>query len=424
MNPLLRRVVAALGAGAFGQAVNVLIQLASLPLFLSHWSLATYGTWLVLSALPAYLSMADVGMVSTAGNRMTMAMGQGDVAQAQRVFHSASVFMLISCGGLALLTLPVALWAPVPGLSNTDERVAVAALVGGVLLALLGGLAEAVFRATNRYAVGTSCGTLIRLCEWLGSIAGLLGWGSFSAVALCGLAVRFGGVALTAWFSAREAQGLRWGWQDAHLSEVKAMIKPALSFMLFPLANAVSFQGVTLLVGQQFGVAVVAVFNTYRTLSRVAVQVTGVFGHAMWAEFSRLFGQGGARAVGPLYMRSAWLGLGVSVLLSVALYGVGPWLLQWWTHGAIGREPVLMSLLLAYAAVCGSWHVPRVLLMATNQHIGLAQWSLLSAAAAFALAYGLGRVMGIDGVGLGMLLAEALIAGLCLVLAHRLVRVP
>src|SRR3990167_9295719 len=129
MNPLIRRIVAALGANAFGQATNIVIQLASLPLFLHQWNMSTYGTWLMLSAMPAYLSMADVGMVSTAGNRMTMAMGNGQVAQANAVFQSALVFMLLACSGFAVLSLPAVMWAPVPGLNTPDERMALAALV-------------------------------------------------------------------------------------------------------------------------------------------------------------------------------------------------------------------------------------------------------------------------------------------------------
>lgn len=424
MSPLSTRIVAALGAGAFGQAVNVFIQLASLPLFLHQWDVATYGTWLMLSAMPAYLAMADVGMVSTAGNRMTMAMAQGQPAQANAVFHSALVFMLLVCGAFALVSLPVVALAPVPGLSTQDQRVALCALICGVLLTLLGGLADAVFRSTGRYALGTALGTLVRLAEWAGWMVGLLVWGSFSAVALCGLLVRAMGVLWMSCLSGRQSQGLSWQVQHASLAEVRAMARPALSFMLFPLANAVSFQGITLLVGQQFGAVVVALFNTYRTLARVAVQVTGTFGHALWSEFSGLFGQGGAAAVARLYRRASWLGVGLSMGISVLLFWLAPWLLRWWTHGAIAHEPVLMGLLLAYAAVCGSWHVPRVLLMATNQHIGLAQWTLLAAALAFGLAYGLGQFSGISGVAWGMLLAEALIALLCLLLAHRLVKAP
>ena len=86
------------------------------------------------------------------------------------------------------------------------------------------------------------------------------------------------------------------------------MIRPAVSFLAFPLANAFSFQGVTLVVGTLFGTATVALFTSYRTIARIAVQLTGMFSHALWPEFGRLFGHGGAPAVEKLFRHSALLG--------------------------------------------------------------------------------------------------------------------
>lgn len=412
--------MAALGANAFGQATNIVIQLASLPLFLHRWDVATYGTWLMLSAIPAYLSMADVGMVATAGNRMTMAMGRGDARQANAIFQSALVFMLLACGGLAVVSLPLVLWAPVPGLAEWDERLALAALVLTVLLALFGGLAEAIFRSTGRYAQGTMLATGLRLAEWLGGMIGLFVGGSFAAVAIAALLVRTAGVFGMIWWSGQGPHPFSWGLAEAHRAEVRAMATPAVSFMAFPLANALSFQGVTLVVGHLFGPAMVAVFNTYRTLARVAVQVTGTFGHALWAELSHLYGRGGAQAVAGLYRRSAWIGAGLSVGLSLVLYLVAPRLLHLWTHGRIGVQPTLIGILLVYAAAGGVWHVPRVLLMATNQHVDLAQWTLLAATLSLGLSWVLGQALGLEGAGLAMLLSELGIAGVCLVLAQRM----
>lgn len=418
---MIRRVVAGMGANSFGMVVTVGIQLASLPLFLHYWDASTYGTWLMLSALPAYLSMADVGMVTAAGNKMTMAMGRGDVQEANRVFQSAQMFMAAVCVALALLLVPLLLWAPLPGLDSVDLRLALAALSLGVLLSLFGGLSEAAFKSTQRYAIGTTLSTLVRLGEWLGFMTGLAALGSFAAVALSGLAVRLLGTLAAMALAQRGTHGLGWGTHAAQAAEVRSIVQPALSFMAFPLANALSFQGVTLLVGAMFGPLSVALFNTYRTIARVAVQVTAIFSHSLWPEFSRLFGQGGRDGVQRLFVRAALLGATQSLLLSLVLYFLSPWLLQVWTHGAIEFVPSLMLLMLLYAAVSGIWHVPRVLLMATNQHAALAYWSILAAAVCVALAWLLGTQMQLDGVGAAMLLSELFIACVCSWLAQRAV---
>lgn len=413
-----RRIIAGMGANSFGMAISIGIQLVSLPLFLHYWDTSTYGVWLMLSAIPAYLSMADVGMVTAAGNKMTMAMGEGDVPEANRVFQSSQLFMTIVCGTLALLIVPLVLWVPFPGLESMDRRVALIALCGGVLLSLFGGLTETLYRSTGRYAMGAVLGNLVRLGEWLGSVLGLMLVGSFAAIALCSLAARLVGTIFFIWYAARGNHGLKLGYGSVQKSEIIALIKPAVSFMTFPLANALSFQGVTLLVGALFGPALVAIFNTYRTIARISVQMTAMFSFALWPEFSRLFGQGGMAAVELLFRRSAVFSIFQAIGLSVLLYFISPWLLEVWTHGHIKFVPDLMLLMLIYAAIGGVWHVPRGLLMATNQPMKLAQWSLFVGLLVVALAWLFSQYWQLNGVVIAMLVSELFIAFICTRLAY------
>ncbi len=421
---MLRRLILGFGANALGQVINIVIQVSSLPLFLLFWDASTFGTWLVLSALPGYLSMADVGIVSVAGNKMTMALGRDDVREADAIYHSAQLFLTIVCCGLAAVLTPAALLWPTSlwpsSISATmDTRVALAALLGSVLVAIFGGLADAVFKATGRYPLGTVMGQLARLAEWVGYMVGLIVFRSFAGVAIVGLLARVVAVGLGMLVAQRGQSSLTLGFRHAQRIELRRMLHPAISFMAFPLANALSFQGITILVFFLAGPAAVALFNAYRTIARIAVQLTSMFSLALWPEFARLFGQAGMKAVHPLFKQSALLGAAVAGLFSPVLFVVSPWLLAIWTHGRIPFEPTLMALLLAYAAVGGFWHVPRVLLMATNKHIGLSGWSLAAGVLSIALAWALGQAWQVNGVGVAMLLSEAFIAAICVHLANR-----
>lgn len=409
--------MAGIGANTYDQLANIFMQLVSLPVYLSHWDVKTYGTWLVISAIPSYLSMADVGMVTVAGNRMSMLAGAGDMAAANRVFQSAQMFILVTCGSIATLAIPAALWLPVAQLGNLDMRLALAALLTSVLLSLGAGLSSVAFLSTNRYAQGMALTVTARLLEWLGGIAGLLVAGTLAAVAGGMLLVRVMTLVWQGWLSTRGGAGLSWGMRDADWHEVRAMLKPSVAFMTFPIANALSFQGFTLLTAHLLGPAAVAVFNTYRTVARVAVQVSSTLSHALWPEFARMFGSGEHGRLRVVLLRSSLIGALGAIALSVMLYFGAPLLLQIWTKGHIAFYPAVMGAFLCYAAMAGLWHVPRVILLATNQHSRLGIASLGISALALLCAYVLGSRHQIMGLVIAMIVGEALAMAVCIWLA-------
>lgn len=421
MAQIYKRVAAAMGANTFGNLVTIGIQLASLPLFLHYWDTARYGLWIIITALPSYFSMADVGMVSVAGNKMTMSMGREDYVSANRTFQSALVFMLGTCSTLFLISLPFVIWGKWQGFENAEYKITLAALIMVVLITFFSGLAESIFRATHRYALGTMMSNFIRVAEWSGGIVGLWWDAHFSSVAIGMLLARLLGVLIAISYSNQGTQGrIQWGVKQASWQEVCEMFKPAVAFMMFPLSNALSFQGITLLVGYLFGASTVAIFNTYRTLARLAVQASSIFSHALWVEFSHSFGQGGANAIRVLYTRAAWLGVAIAFGLSFVLYFLAPLLLKFWTHDAIPFQPMLVLTMLLYAAVSGLWHVPRTLLLSTNEHGKLAKWSLGVALISVVLAYVLGQLMHVEGVVIAMLISELAIALICIILVNKL----
>jgi Na+-driven multidrug efflux pump len=65
--------------------------------------------------------MVDLGMVTAAGNRITMAMGSDDACEANRIFQSAQAFIVIIFIVFALLIIPSVLFSPLPWFENIDE---------------------------------------------------------------------------------------------------------------------------------------------------------------------------------------------------------------------------------------------------------------------------------------------------------------
>ena len=65
------RLVKGFGANIYGQVVTAVVQLVGVPIFLWAWGTELYGEWLILFAIPSYLSMSDLGFSLSAANDMT-----------------------------------------------------------------------------------------------------------------------------------------------------------------------------------------------------------------------------------------------------------------------------------------------------------------------------------------------------------------
>jgi O-antigen/teichoic acid export membrane protein len=386
-----RRISAGIGANVFGQMITIAMQVLALPLFLRHWDASRYGTWLMITAIPSYFSMADVGMVTAAGNKMTMEMGRGETATATRTFQSALVFTLCSSAVIAAILFPILAVVDIQSLRNSDYKLTLASLVGCVLLAFFNGISEAAFRATGRYGFGTSLGQLTRLGEWMGGMVGLWLYGSFLSVAFGMLVSRALGLTVAISCSMRSTKGIKWGFSQASVTDVRSMVKPAIMFMVMPLANALSFQGFTLLVGGLFGALSVAVFNTYRTIARVSVQMTSVLSFAVGPELSRLYGASNEASLRKLFRSANFLSLCLAVGLPLLMGILARPILSLWTHDRIGYQGALLFLMLLYAGVSSSWHVPRVFLLSINQHSGMSGFFLLTSLLSLATAWYIGQ---------------------------------
>ena len=87
------RLVRAFAAQGFAQVTNLVIQFGQVPLFLNFWGTSLYGQWLILSTLPSYFSLSDLGFASAAGTEMNLRVSRGDREGALKVFQSAWVLV-------------------------------------------------------------------------------------------------------------------------------------------------------------------------------------------------------------------------------------------------------------------------------------------------------------------------------------------
>lgn len=372
------RLIRGFGANAFGNVVTIFIQIVSVPVFLKYWGNVTYGTWLVLTAIPSYLIMSDLGFGSVAANEMTMQVARGDRENALRTFQSTwtlllAVSALVSVVALGVVSLlPIGRWIHSTTISDVDVGLIVLAFVLQVIFTLQGTLLGAGFRCEGDYALGTIYSNLTRAAEATALIVAVsMGAGPVRA-AFVYCAARAVSTLVVGWSLVHRHRWIVYGFTAASTDTVKRLAPPAFAFMAFPLGNAMSLQGFVALIGVLLGPVAVVTFATLRTLSRVGFQLMAMINNAVWPEVSAAIGASNFALTRKLHRAACQLVTWLGLLVVSALWVSGPVVLRAWTHGRVNFDAHLFHGLLLVVVANSFWFTSSVVVLAANMHRRLA----------------------------------------------------
>ena len=331
---LKRRLIAGFGANTFSRLSTTLTQIFSVPVFLSHWGVHLYGEWILLNTIPSYLGLSDVGFGSVAGNEMTMLAAAQDFEQALVVFQSVWVLttVITSLLGLLLIAtvwlLPLGTWLHMHAISAADARLIILLLGLAVLLGMQETLFQAAFRCVGKYPLGTMAKSLVVLAAFLSTMVGVGLHLSPVPVTVLYVAVNAVGVFALWILLRREVPWIRFGIRHAQWAVIRRLTGPALSFMSFPLVNALNLQGILVVIGYVMGPIAVVTFNTARTISRSAAQGMNLINNSIWPEMSAAFGVGAMDIARMLHRRACQISLLLCLGITLGVAFLGDWIWQ------------------------------------------------------------------------------------------------
>jgi O-antigen/teichoic acid export membrane protein len=322
--------------------LTVLVQIGLVPLYLSHWTLAQYGCWLVVLAATAFVNVLSLAHHNVVGNRL-LQMPRGDGAGLGRLLSAALPFSLglgllelLVLAGLATLGVLAALFtapdALPPGLMNEALAslllVSTAIWLGVSTSGLYGRLASAL----GHFARGAWWGVAVQAVSGLApATAVLLGAGLWqTACALAGAHLAVNALyQVDLWRLARrhgvQLQAPDWGlgWH-----QLRASTLLGLSYACGLLRQ----QGLRVLVGGLLGVGAAVAFTTLRTASNLSLQGIATVTDPVFPEFMGFLRDRQQAAIVGTF---AFLWLTLIFLLGpalVVLQAVAPPLFGLWTQ--------------------------------------------------------------------------------------------
>jgi len=402
-----------IAATALNPVANAIIQLGTVPVLLHAWGTAKYGDWLMLSAVPSYLTLTNMGFGDASGSDMTLRASSGDKNGVIETFQS-SLALLFGVSSIVLLAVISLVWLfpwqrsmHLASLSDRNAAQVVLSLAIYIVLAQQSGVIESGFRCNGHFAIGTSCSTLLRLGETVvASIVGVY-TGNLLITAVTYLVFRCFATVAYALLLHRMTPWLPIGLSKASLERIKELAKPALGFMAMPLGYAISLQGFTLLIGSILGPIAVTAFSTLRTMTRVNFQLMTVIAWAIWPELSSAFGAGNLALARRLHRRAYQCGLALSIGSALSLWAAGPWIYRIWIHRAVTLNINCFHVLLAVTLLNSLWFTSSVVPMSTNSHHRLAAGFVTASSVSLALASVLVPRFGITGAACALLLVDA-----------------
>jgi O-antigen/teichoic acid export membrane protein len=391
-----------IGATSLGPIFTGVIQLVSVPVLMHFWGAAKYGDWLLLSAIPTYLTLTDLGLGDASASDMTMRVGANDRDEALCTFQSAWVLVTSISLVMLLLALVSVWWIPwqhwlkLSGISSKQAARVILVLGAYVIASQQNGITESGYRSDGYFATGTFWMAILRLVEAaLGVVVAVLG-GGLLMVACTYLLVRLIGTIAYAALLLRLSPWIRYGVRHVSWGTIRQLAAPGFGFMVLPLGYVFSLQGLTMVIGARLGPIAVVSFSTLRTLSRVSLQLASIIKHTLWPELSRAFGAADIPLARGLHRRACQAALSLSALCGLFLWVFGPHIYRFWVRDGVPFDATCFHALLLVAVTSSLWDMSSVIPISTNGHFRIAliysALSLLSLGLAWTLAPSFGTV--------------------------------
>lgn len=168
------------------------------------------------------------------------------------------------------------------------------------------------------------------------------------------------------------------GFNCAAWNEFSSILRPAIGYLCFPVAQIFTLQGSIQLLNLYASSSELVVFNMTRTFMRLLIQVGVLANNALKPELSRMIGRGEDREA----LRSIRKISRSIIMLCLFIFALqvvfGPKFIAYWSRGVVVGTAYFCFLIGLHALINVLWYVDAALRMAKNEHTGLAKIYMLS----------------------------------------------
>lgn len=356
----------------YAQIVTLFVQIFSVPIMLKYWGVNVYATWLVISAIPSYLSLTNLGVGNAANSALVMLSGKGiGVSSKEGSSIISTTFFLLSSIlsiGLTILIILYSCRQLILNIFDVEESTLIALLILMLytLLNFFGSLWDGIFAAKNMYATSNVVNSNKRLVEFLIVLCVIYNGGNLLDVSLSMFIFNLIYQSSILFVLARVFQ-FRLSIKSFKLETIKELFHPSLGYMAMPAGFALFVQGSTI-IASTLSSSFVVLFNTTRTIVSVGRQLFAAVSHTYKPQISRAIGELKYDKVKRYMILSLLQGSALSCLFYILVLLFGENIYNIWTGGEVQFNSMLVLILCSSSFIASLWHQGYVFLSSANKH--------------------------------------------------------
>jgi O-antigen/teichoic acid export membrane protein len=415
----LRRLAGGAGGQAYFKLAMVVYQLTTVPLLIAAWGLATFGSWIALTAIMGLMSTANFGVANAVAVEIAATPPDAPTGRLASLVKTAYAMLSVLLGGAALAlgaaawSLPLGSWLNLDGVGAAEIRWVVVLVIVQVVLDNFRAVSAALIVRSGHYGAPNLLAGTFKLVE-IGGLAAVVAAGG-GIVAAAGIGTACGVASLVAhWLYVRRWHSRIDGGQ-VEIDVARRLVAPSIgNFILNVGVNLIAIYGTRIALTAALGPRALAAFTVMMTAVRLIDHLNAILVSALQHEFARESKIDGGKESRLLLARGGQVSFAGFVVLAACLLIAGPIAFDLWTHGEVAFAFPIVIVLLAGTLVQQVAKSAVYYLIGTNRVLGFA----IGAAVCYAVGLGVAVLfmptLGMMGAAIGYAVGEALTLTLAL----------
>jgi O-antigen/teichoic acid export membrane protein len=384
-----------------GQGIQAAMQLVLPPLFLHHYGVKSYGSWLTLSAAANYLGTLNFGLHNFANNHVTIAYNRGDRDEVNVI--QATAFAIVLCLAAVaslfasvLFFLPVSSWLHL-SISSPEASAAMYLLGLQILVRLVFGFLQTAFLVVGAYHRGSNWLNVLQILTLAGTAALTFAHASFVWIAASQAlttALMSVLVGVDLYFKAPVAfPRLQYVARD----RVMDILKPSGYYGMLFSASFLVYQLPVIIMQRMLGPTSVVVFSLTRTIYSMSRQALTAISSALGPEITELYGKSNWKSLHKLYDLSERAVFALVPVVTLCTFLATPALFTLWLHKPEFFQLDVCILMTLISAAAGIKEHKYQFQISINHHKEMARFLFFTYIGMIALMIPLVQWLGIRG---------------------------